>query len=125
MRAIKMTLIGLMTFLLTAFPIFWVFSGPVEKARNFESEDWKKSLLLIYATNDPGCIRGGMAVDLISNKRLVGFTQVQVAALLGNPQESHLRRWLYSLGQCGFAWGFSNLRVDFGTNGVVTNAAID
>ena len=124
MSAIKITLGVLVVISMALIPVFWTFSTPEQK-RSFESDEWKQSLAVINQLNDPGCVRGGMALDLINNKRLVGLTKTQVAAMLGNPDESHVRRWLYSVGQCGFDWRQSFLMIRFDLNEKATYAGID
>ncbi len=124
MSAIKIALSVFVVMSMALIPVFWTFSTPEQK-RSFESDEWKQSLALINQANDPGCVRGGMALDLIDNKRLVGLTKAQVVGLLGNPDESHVKRWLYSVGQCGFDWRQSFLMIRFDLNEKVTYAGID
>ena len=124
MSAIKIALGLFVVISMASIPVFWTFSTPEQK-RSFESDEWKRSLALINQAKDPGCVRGGMALDLIDNKRLVGLTKAQVAGLLGNSDESHAKHWLYSVGQCGFDWRQSFLTIRFDLNEKVTNAGID
>lgn len=75
-----------------------------------------------WSTNDPGCVRGSMALDLIESERLVGLRHVQVEELLGRPRTDR-GTWVYELGQCsGWGWHHSYLTVHFGAGGLVAAA---
>ena len=127
MSATKIALSFLVVISMALMPIFWTFSKTYdsEKTRTFEPDEWKRSFAMINKSSDPGCGRGDMAQDLIDNKRLVGLTKAQVAVFLGNPDVSHVRRWLYSVGQCSFDWRLSFLMIRFDLNEKATYAGID
>ncbi len=103
--------------------VAWVISQPTESPRPFDPVKWEQSVLL-DTSNDPGCFRGGMALDLIDRKTLSGKTGHEVAYLLGTPQNSSSGPWLYPVGQCGFFWGHYDLKVTFGADGRVKHADI-
>ena len=127
MSATKIALGFFVVISMALMPIFWTFSKTVEseQTRIFEAYEWKRLLAVINESSDPGCVRGDMAQDLIDNKRLVGLMKAQVAVVLGNPDESHVGRWLYSVGQCGFDWRLSFLVIRFDLNEKATYAGID
>ena len=99
----------------------WVISQPTEKSRPFDHVTWKQTTLL-DTSNDPGCFRGGMALDIIDQDRLLGMSDPEVISLLGVPPNSSSGSWLYPVGQCGFLWGHHDLQVTFGADGKVKHA---
>ena len=126
-NTIKLALGIFVVISMAAMPIFWTFSKTYdsEQIRTFEPDEWKRSLASISQLNDPGCVRGGMAQNLINSRRLVGLTKPQVVVLLGNPEESHVRGWLYALGQCGLGWSLSFLAIAFDASEKVTSIEVD
>lgn len=98
-----------------------VISQPTENPRTFDPVKWEQAVLL-DTSNDPGCFRGGMALDLIDRKTLSGKTGPEVVSLLGAPPSSSSGSWLYPVGQCGFLWGHHDLQVTFGADGKVKHA---
>ena len=101
--------------------VAWVISQPTESLRPFDPVKWEQAALL-DTTADPGCFRGGMALDLIDKKALSGKTSPEVAFLLGAPPKASSSSWLYPVGQCGFLWGHHDLQVTFGADGKVKHA---
>ncbi len=101
--------------------VAWLISQPTEEAQPFDSVKWTQSVLL-DTSNDPGCFRGGMALDLIDRKTLTGKTGPEVVSILGEPSSSSSGSWLYPVGQCGFLWGDHDLQVTFGADGKVKHA---
>jgi hypothetical protein len=101
--------------------VAWVATQPAEEVRPFNAIEWEKSVLLV-TSNDPGCFRGGMALNLIERKILVGKTRTEIASLLGTPESSTSGTWLYAIGQCGFLWGDNWLELNFGGDAKVARA---
>lgn len=101
----------------------WVISQPTESPRPFDPAKWGQAALL-DTTADPGCFRGGMALDLIGRKALSGKTRPEVASLLGAPPDASSNSWLYPVGQCGFLWDHHDLQVTFGADGKVKHAVL-
>lgn len=79
---------------------------------SFDSSAWKARASILAETNDPGCFRGGMAIDLIETKALLGATATDVVSRLGNPESSD-GSWTYWVGQCGRVWQDNALVVTF------------
>ena len=103
--------------------VAWTISQPTESPRPFDPVKWEQAALL-DTTADPGCFRGGMALDLIDRKALSGKTSPEVASLLGVPPNAGPSSWLYPVGQCGFLWGGHDLQVTFGADGKVKHAVL-
>ena len=104
--------------------VAWAISQPSEKPRPFDRAEWGQSALLDTSA-DPGCFRGGMALDLIDRKTLLGRTGSEVATLLGAPPNAVSGLWLYPVGQCGLLWGHHVLHVIFGPDARVTSATLE
>ncbi len=64
--------------------VAWVISQPTERVRPFDPVEWEQAALLDTSA-DPGCFRGGMALDLIDRKTLSGKISPEVVTLLGAP----------------------------------------
>lgn len=101
--------------------VAWVVSQPTENLRPFDPVKWGQAALLDTSA-DPGCFRGGMALDLIDQKTLSGKISPEVVSLLGAPPHSSSGSWLYPVGQCGFLWGHHDLQVTLGADGKVKHA---
>jgi hypothetical protein len=101
----------------------FVISRPTQEPQPVDPVTWKRSAFF-DTTNDPGCFRGGMALDLVSRKTLSGKTGPEVTLLLGSPSNSKSDSWLYPVGQCGFLWQHHALQVTFGLDAKVSSAAI-
>lgn len=100
----------------------WSFHQPTVSAEAFVPSAWSASAELADGIGDPGCVRGGMALDLIDRERLMGMTAEEVSALLGTPMRFGLE-WTYALGQCsGYGWHHSGLVVRFNPANRVTAA---
>jgi hypothetical protein len=93
----------------------WTFMGPSHPPETFSASEWAKRRDVYAVSNDPGCVRGGMALDLMDRQLLAGLQAAQVAALLGAPDHQAHRSWRYEIGQCsGFGWHSSQLVVKLG-----------
>lgn len=104
--------------------VVWAASQPVEKPRPFDRMEWEQSALRVNS-NDPGCFRGGMALDLIDRKVLLGMTRAEATSLLGTPESSTSGSLLYWVGQCGFGWGQNELELTLGADAKVTKAVFN
>lgn len=100
----------------------WSFYQPSVSAEPFDQLTWRARSELAGGVGDPGCVRGGMALDLIDRDHLNGMTAKEVSALLGAPT-GHETDWTYALGQCsGYGWHDSGLVVRFGPANRVASA---
>lgn len=99
---------------------FWAFNQPSHPSETFSAAEWAKRRDIYSVSADPGCVRGGMALDLMNRQLLAGLQDTQVATLLGAPDDQSHRSWRYELGQCsGFGWHSSQLVVTLSTAGSV------
>lgn len=91
----------------------WSFYQPIVSAEPFVPSRWAAGAELADGVGDPGCVRGGMALDLIDREQLMGMTTEEISAILGTPMR-HGSEWTYALGQCsGYGWHHSGLVVRF------------
>lgn len=92
----------------------------------FDATKWK-SALVSSPGNDPACVRGGMALDLVQKETLTGKSGPQVMELLGTPDEQGPATWTYHLGECpGWGWNDSDLRLSFDADNIrVTSATFE
>lgn len=97
-------------------------SGVRPQRASFDAAAWRTTAQVLEETNDPGCYRGGMAVDLIQTRALLGKTATEVIALLGDPESSD-GLWIYWVGQCGRLWEHNALVVTFDAGARVKDAA--
>jgi hypothetical protein len=105
--------------------IYLNFTAPHTEEHSFDSTLWSE-LKEESMLNDPGCVRGGMALSLIRNKRLTGLHISDVAELLGEANEpSTPTEFRYSLGQCHWDWKHSSMVVRFNVFSIVTNTFIE
>lgn len=106
--------------------IAWSFHFGIDAdVERFEADVWKARANVYAVSNDPGCVRGGMAVDLLERKLLGEKTMDEVYVLLGKPDKSENFSIAYELGQCsGFGWDSSVLTVRFDENRKVNRANI-
>lgn len=104
----------------------WSFYYGVEAERSpFSPAAWKEKANVYVHSNDPGCVRGGMALDIIATSLLQGKPIAEVKLLLGEPDGTKEGQFYYELGQCsGHGWHNSILQVSFLNNQQVANAAI-
>ena len=104
----------------------WSFAYGVEAERSpFSPAAWKEKANVYAHSNDPGCVRGGMALDIVATKLLQGKQITEVKSLLGEPDGTKEGLFYYELGQCsGHGWHNSILQVSFLNNQQVANASI-
>jgi hypothetical protein len=74
--------------------------------------------------NDPGCVRGGMALTLIQSGRLLDLSKEKVLEQLGQAEAEKVGQFRYSLGQCQWDWRHSTLVVTFKPNDTVADAFV-
>lgn len=100
----------------------WASTQPSQGPEPFRTAAWAESAIL-EKLNDPGCFRGGMALDLIERQLLSGKSADEVVTLLGLPTRQTPGQWAYSIGQCsGFGWHDSELALTFDDKARVVNA---
>ena len=100
----------------------WSFSQPSVERQPFVQPTWAAGAETVNDIGDPGCVRGGMALDLIETGRLMKMSMDEVFSLLGRPRQ-YGPEWSYSLGQCsGYGWHHSDLEVRFDSAGRVVLA---
>jgi hypothetical protein len=106
--------------------LLWSFYYRVEAEQTpFSPTKWKEKANVYALSNDPGCVRGDMALDIVAANLLYGKLITEVKSLLGEPDETKEFGVYYELGQCsGFGWYNSVLQVNFGRNQQVSNAVI-
>lgn len=75
--------------------------------------------------NDPGCVRGGMALTLVQSGGLPGLSKEKILEQLGQAEAGHATQLRYGLGQCHWDWRHSTLVVRFKPSGSVANASIE
>lgn len=99
------------------------YSSPSCAREPFDQGRWLNSALSLAASNDPGCVRGGMAVDLLDRGALQNLSKRSVVELLGEPNSQHDTTYRYELGQCsGWGWQHSSLTLSFSSAGTVVRA---
>lgn len=105
--------------------LVWSFYYGVEAERSpFSPVAWKEKANVYAYSNDPGCVRGGMALDIVATNLLKEKSITEVKSLLGVPDGTTEGAVYYELGQCsGHGWNNSVLQVSF-RNQQVANAVI-
>ena len=126
-KALRITLTlmfaGLLTFI--AFLVWSFHYGVSAEKTEFSSKAWKNSADIYAHSNDPGCIRGGMAIDILESELLHGKSITEVKSLLGEPALGTNALLSYELGQCsGFGWHNTLLGVSFNSEGEFLSASI-
>jgi len=98
------------------------FTAMHEQERPFDAVQWR-SLSQEARLNDPGCVRGGMALFLLDNDSLDGLSVASVKKLLGEADTVLANQLHYALGQCHWDWRHSSLVVIF-NDGKVSQVSI-
>ena len=75
--------------------------------------------------NDPGCVRGGMALTLMQSGGLLDLTKEKVIAQLGHAAAEQPDQLRYHLGQGHWDWRHSTLVVTFKPTGSVAGVSIE
>lgn len=117
-QALLLLTIGAIVFFIAA--LTWSYYFDVTSgAEPFSSSNWIELSNPYKITNDPGCVRGGMALDLIQKEILKSKTKKQVSEILGTPDKISDSTFSYKLGQCsGLGWHNSILVIKFMNNTV-------
>jgi hypothetical protein len=99
-----------------------VVAPPGVCGRPFSAAEWQSK----HATEGERSIRSQMADELISSRRLIGMSKLQVAKLLGEPgAASHDNVSEYVLGpERGWGVDYETLRITFDRSGEVVKAEI-
>ncbi len=96
------------------------YGGPSCVREPFDQQRWLNGALPLDNNNDPGCVRGGMAIDLLDRNALENLSKESVVRLLGYPNQEHGLTYYYDLGQCsGWGWHHSKLVLSFSNAGAV------
>lgn len=90
----------------------------------FDAGRWQR-LREQVQLNDPGCVRGGMALALVRTDMLFRLTRAEVIARLGAPDEGAAETQRYGLGQCHWDWRHSALVVGFDSSGRADRVGVD
>lgn len=104
--------------------LYWHFTRVHAEEEAFESIRWKERHTAAQL-NDPGCVRGGMAVSLVQSKTLVGKTKPELLALLGDHDKADKNKLLFNLGQCHWDWKHNALVIRMDPRGYVREATIE
>ncbi len=94
-----------------------------EPEESFDAEQWVSRREQVQL-NDPGCVRGGMALSLMRTDTLLKLTRGEVVRLLGAPDDSAAETLRYGLGQCHWDWRQSVLVIRFGPAGRTSSVGI-
>lgn len=84
------------------------FTAMHEQEQPFDAAQWR-GLSHEARLNDPGCVRGGMALFLLNNDSLDGLSVASVKELLGDADTVLANQFQYALGQCHWDWRHSSL----------------
>lgn len=93
------------------------FAAMHEHEQPFDAVKWR-GLSHEARLSDPECVRGGMALFLLSNDSLDGLPGPSVKELLGEADTILANQLHYALGQCHWDWRHSSLVVTLGEGGV-------
>ncbi|SIS21944.1 hypothetical protein SAMN05878276_3531 [Aquipseudomonas alcaligenes] len=119
-----LTHVVLATTVLVALGIFHHFTSVHAEAEPFDRQQWR-ARQAEARQNDPGCVRGGMALSLVRNGSLDNSSRSTVLALLGDADETGDRQLHFSLGQCHWDWRSSALVVRVDAQGIVEDVSIE
>lgn len=100
------------------------FQSPQVAEEPFDAVRWQR-LRDQSQLNDPGCVRGGMALALVRTDAMPRRTRAEVIALLGAPDEGAAEALRYGLGQCHGDWRHSVLVVRLTPGGDVSRATVE
>jgi hypothetical protein len=104
-----------------ALGLIYSFHSLSHEATPFQDEKWFAGRNLIKEQIDPGCVLGGMALDLQTSKHLDRLTQQQVISKIGPPDGAEGAAFAWNLGQChGWGWDNSRLLVKLNASGLVS-----
>lgn len=126
-RAIRhITITTVIAIIALGCALAWSYNFGTEAERTaFIPAKWKERANIYAYSNDPGCIRGDMALDIVATDMLIGKTVTDTTVLLGEPNKSSADALFYELGQCsGFGWYESELVVTLSKSQLVSKAKI-
>jgi hypothetical protein len=107
--------------------VVWTWSSfyeVIETQRPFDRSEWLAAPHRDTSA-DPGCYRGGMALDVVRSARLIGKDAAYTESVLGPPEGRSPGVWHYSIGQCtGFGWHNTDLLIHFDSRFMVTKAEV-
>lgn len=106
----KIVVIAIITTLV--YLVYLNFTAMHQPIETFNSREWKERSNE-FLTNDPGCVRGGMALDLMESKIITGLDKPAVLEVLGKPNRAAATSLGYDLGQCHWDWKASYLEISF------------
>lgn len=107
-----------------AVGVVWYFQSPLVAEEPFDAVRWQR-LRDQSQLNDPGCVRGGMALTLVRTDTLFRHTRAEVIALLGAPDEGAAETLRYGLGQCHWDWRHSLLVIGFDSYGRANRVGVE
>lgn len=109
-------LLGLMIACLIGY-LVWAYYFAIEAERApFSATAWQEKANIYALSNDPGCVRADMALDIIATELLLGKTVAEITQLLGEPDSTSTSSLIYELGQCsGLGWLSSVLAIQINT----------
>lgn len=108
-----------------AWVIWSYFFGVEAVVEPFDHKVWKENSAPYERSSDPGCVRGGMALDLIGSKRVIGKNTKEIEALLGPASRNDSSIMHYELGQCsGLGWKNSILVIVLDSSGLASSLQI-
>jgi hypothetical protein len=88
----------------------------------FDQKQWMlgRDQLKQWRSNDPGCVLGGMALQLHQSNQLLRMPHQELYILLGSPDSAGDKALLWELGQChAGGWAHSQLKIALDTGGQV------
>lgn len=105
--------------------IYFNFTSLHTEEEPFDSARWKE-LNEQAVLNDPGCVRGGMALSLIRQERFIGNPKSEISNFLGEATTTPSdNEWRYGLGQCHWGWEHSSMVIKFNSHGLASHASIE
>ena len=105
--------------------LWFDFQGFNAKPAAFDQVQWMQGRDVVKKVFDPGCVLGGMALDLQKTNRLLQMPYPQLFDLIGAPDSSEGKAFLWEVGQChGGGWNHSQLKIILDTSGRVMEVKI-
>jgi hypothetical protein len=121
-RVTRWILILVVAALCAAYLLWRDFQGFEAKPVVFDQKQWMlgRDQLKQRWSNDPGCVLGGMALQLHQSNQLLGMPYRELYILLGSPDSAGDKAFLWELGQChAGGWAHSQLKIELDTSGQV------
>ena len=125
MRLIRLAAIAAAVLVAVSAAFVWSFNSFGAERSHFSVQAWKQKRIDAYASNDPGCVLGGLAEDIIRKGLMNNQPKPTVVAQLGEPDEEHAALIVYAVGQChGWGWHQSELVLRLSAGGTVSEAEL-